>query len=249
MIPLLCHPQSRAARSPRSFSAPTSRPSLSRTCTAKHVGISDRCVSRCFCELVVLSAAFSVFSGPGRRDGAAVPFTPQSNKGVCYFKPDKEHHKFLPAWNSPSPFSCCSLLPRGSQGVFSPQTLLFFSFFLEFWQLQVWSSTLHETDWHWKEFWHDDGKSNSVISVIWRKEVNVCESVWLRKRVQFHSAAKTWERCYIIIWQQHVKSIMLFQWLKKLICGWDAVLQYRGAVHKSVCCIWMLCIVKWNLHI
>lgn len=43
----------------------------------------------------------SFFSGPERRDGAGVPFTPLSNKGVCYSKPDKEHHKFLLSSNSP----------------------------------------------------------------------------------------------------------------------------------------------------
>lgn len=37
----------------------------------------------------------SFFSCPGRRDGAGVPFTPLSNKRVCYSKPDKELHKFL----------------------------------------------------------------------------------------------------------------------------------------------------------
>lgn len=120
---------------------------------------------------------------------------------------------------------------------FQNHRFFFFFLFEEFWQLQVWSSMLHETDWNWKEFWHDDGKSNSVISVIWRKEVNVCDRV---RESSFNSTAKMYigaevgevlhnnltTTCQINYVVSVIRGIGRFE-------GWVSVILYRGAVQRK----------------
>ncbi len=239
MIPLLCHPQSSSALSTHSLSVP---PPLEHV-HSNRTDVFDSCVSRCLSgkarEVAGVPQAlrrFSFFSGPERRDGAGVPLTPLSKKKqVCCSKLDKECPQ-IPSvshpWNSPY-LSAAALFFI----VCLEEALLFYFFvcgWVEFWQLQVWSSTLGETDWHWKGFWHDDGKSNGVISVIWRTELlHVCawESSCNRPARLHNTLTETCQVNEVVSVITEIGSFY-FQWYSI----WVRCKDNKGSCY---CCEWM----------